>query len=163
MKLSIKDGLITLFTNGPINWIKWGGVFAILIGGYIFTVPLFSKISYRLSWERKRDIAKSRNHVIKADLVKKFPSGEVGRYDWHATYRYEFEGAVQQYHALFINPQVPPRCLHLYYLENPHKLFSFDEYHYENHKAIILLPVYFLPWILAAAAIVLLKIELPTM
>lgn len=161
--MSIKDGLITLFTNGPINWIKWGVVFAILIGGYIFTVPLFSKISYRLSWERKRDIAKSRNHVIKADLVKKFPSGEVGRYDWHATYRYEFEGAVQQYHALFINPQVPPRCLHLYYLENPHKLFSFDEYHYENHKAIILLPVYFLPWILAAAAIVLLKIELPTM
>ena len=74
--MNTKEAFVRLFTDDPINWIKWGLVFAILIGGYILAVPLYRKISYLLSIERKRDIAKSKNHIVKATLVKKHPSGE---------------------------------------------------------------------------------------
>lgn len=90
--MSIKEALIGVFSDDPINWLKWGIVFAILIGGYIIAIPLYGKVSSRLSWERKRDIARSRDHVIKAALVKKHPKGEVGKYDWSATYHYELQG-----------------------------------------------------------------------
>ena len=68
----------------------------------------------------------------------------------------------EEYHAYFKEPTRPPVYLYLYYLDNPRKLFSVEEYHYENHKAILLLPVIFLPWILALAAMFLLNIPLPT-
>ena len=32
--MSIKEALIGVFSDDPINWLKWGIVFAILIGGY---------------------------------------------------------------------------------------------------------------------------------
>ena len=99
--MSIKEALIGVFSDDPINWIKWGIVFAILIGGYIIAIPLYGKVSSRLSWERKRDIARSKDHVIKAALVKKHPKGEVGKYNWSATYRYEFDGEEREYHAYF--------------------------------------------------------------
>ena len=130
--MSIKEALIGVFSDDPINWLKWGIVFAILIGGYIIAIPLYGKVSSRLSWARKRDIARSRDHVIKAA------------------------------HAYFKEPTRPPVYLYLYYLDNPRKLFSVEEYHYENHKAILLLPIIFLPWILALAAMFLLNIPLPT-
>ena len=56
--MSIKEALIGVFSDDPINWLKWGIVFAILIGGYIIAIPLYGKVSSRLSWERKRDIAR---------------------------------------------------------------------------------------------------------
>ena len=139
--MSITEALIGVFSDDPINWLKWGIVFAILIGGYIIAIPLYGKVSSRLSWERKRDIAK---------------------YDWSATYHYELQGEEREYHAYFKEPTRPPVYLYLYYLDNPRKLFSVEEYHYENHKAILLLPVIFLPWILALAAMFLLNIPLPT-
>ena len=49
-----KEALIGVFSDDPINWLKWGIVFAILIGGYIIAIPLYGKVSSRLSWERKR-------------------------------------------------------------------------------------------------------------
>ena len=158
--MSIKEALIGVFSDDPINWLKWGIVFAILIGGYIIAIPLYGKVSSRLTWERKRDIARSRDHVIKAALVKKHPKGEVGKYDWSATYHYELQGEEREYHAYFKEPTRPPVYLYLYYLDNPRKLFSVEEYHYE--KAILLLPIIFLPWILALAAMFLLNIPLPT-
>ena len=106
--MSIKEALIGVFSDDPINWLKWGIVFAILIGGYIIAIPLYGKVSSRLSWERKRDIARSRDHVIKAALVKKHPKGEVGKYDWSATYHYELQGEEREYHAYFKEPTRPP-------------------------------------------------------
>ena len=50
--MSIKEALIGVFSDDPINWLKWGIVFAILIGGYIIAIPLYGKVSSRLSWER---------------------------------------------------------------------------------------------------------------
>ena len=113
--------------------------------GYAIAVPLYKKVSHGVSWERKRDIAKSRDHVIKASLADKHPSGEVSRYDWHATYHYTIDGKERQYTAYFKHPSTPPLYLYLYYVDDPDKLFSCEEYHYENHKGLLLLPVIFLP------------------
>ena len=71
------------------------------------------------------------------------------------------DGRQRQYHAYFKEPATPPLKLYLYYLNNPNKLFSYEEYHYENHKGIVMLALAALPWALAVAAIFLLKIELP--
>ena len=158
--MSIQEALITMFTDDPINWLKWAIVFAVLIGGYAVAVPLYKKVSHGVSWERKRDIAKSRDHVIKTALADKHPTGEVSRYDWHATYHYTIDGEERQYTAYFKHPSTPPLYLYLYYVDDPDKLFSCEEYHYENHKAILLLPVIFLPWILACIALVLLGVDL---
>ena len=94
--MSIQEALITMFTDDPINWLKWAVVFAVLIGGYAIAVPLYKKASHGMSWERKRDIAKSRDHVIKASLVDKHPSGEVSRHNWRAVYRYTIDGEERQ-------------------------------------------------------------------
>ena len=103
--MGIKEALISLFTDDPLNWIKWGVVFAVLIVGYVIAIPLYKKISYHLSWERKRDIAKSRGHIIKATLTNKHPSGEVAHYNWHAVYHYTFQGEARQYTALMLLPE----------------------------------------------------------
>ncbi len=160
LKLSIQEALITMFTDDPVNWLKWAIVFAVLIGGYAVAVPLYKKVSHGMSWERKRDIAKSRDHIIKASLVDKHPSGEVSRYNWRAVYRYTVEGEERQYTAHFKHPATPPLYLYLYYVDDPDKLFSCEEYHYENHKGLLLFPVIFLPWILARIALVLLGVDL---
>ena len=70
--MSIKEALIGVFSDDPINWLKWGIVFAILIGGYIIAIPLYGKVSSRLSWERKRDIARSRDRTNIEDYLKSF-------------------------------------------------------------------------------------------
>ena len=114
LKLSIQEALITMFTDDPINWLKWAVVFAILIGGYAIAVPLYKKVSHGVSWERKRDIAKSRDHVIKTALADKHPTGEVSRYDWHATYHYTIDGEERRYTAFFKHPSTPPLYLYLY-------------------------------------------------
>ena len=149
LKLSIQEALITMFTDDPVNWLKWAVVFAVLIGGYAVAVPLYKKVSHGMSWERKRDIAKSRDHVIKAALADKHPTSEVSR-----------DGKERQYTAYFKHPSTPPLYLYLYYVDDPDKLFSCEEYHYENHKGLLLLPVIFLPWILAGIALVLLGVDL---
>ena len=158
--MSIQEAFIGMFTDDPVNWLKWAVVFAVLIGGYVIAVPLYKKVSYGVSWERKRDTARSRGHVIKASLVRKHPTGEVSRYNWRAVYRYTMDGGEREYHAYFKHPATPPVYLYLYYLDDPKKLFSCEEYHYENHKAILLFPMIFLPWILALAALVLLGVDM---
>ena len=154
--MSIQEALAGMFTNDPRNWIKWGVVFAVLIVGYIIALPLYKKVSAGLGCERKRDIAKSRGHVIKASLVNKRPSGEVSRYNWRAVYRYTADGEERRYSAYFKHPATPPVYLYLYYVDDPNKLFSCEEYHYQNHKGLLLFPVMLLPWILAVAAMFLL-------
>ena len=116
--MEIKEAFYDLFTDNPVNWVKWGVVFLILILGYVVAIPLYKKIQYRMSWERKRDIARSRNHVIEATLLKKHPTGEVARYNWYATYQYSINGEEKQYKAYFKHPMTPPLKLSLYYLNS---------------------------------------------
>lgn len=160
--MEMRDAFYATFTDDPVNWIKWGVVLVIFVLGYVIAIPIFNKVSYRLSWDRKRDIARAKNHVIQASLIDKYPSGDVGEYDWHATYRYSLQGKERKYRAYFKHPGTPPRILYLYYINNPKRVFSYDEYHWENHKAIILLPIILLPWILGMAAVFLLRIPLPS-
>ena len=77
--------------------------------------------------------------------MKKHPSGELGHYNWHTTYRYSSDGEEKHYNAYFNNPNTPPLNMELYYLDNLKKLFSYAEYHWENHKGIILLLLMALP------------------
>jgi len=161
--MEIQEGLSKMFTDDPVNWIKWGAVFVVFILAYIVSVKLYGKVSYFISWERKRDIAKSKDHIIKADILKQWPSGEVARYNWHATYQYDIKGERKRYRAYFDYPNSPPRILYLYYIDNPKKVFSVNEYHWDNHKGIVLLLVIFLPWILAALTLVLLKVDISGM
>lgn len=158
--MSIQEALVSMFTDDPRNWVKWGIVFAILIGGYVIAIPLYNKITAGLSWERKRDIAKSKDHIIKASLVNKHPSGEVSRYNCAlptVTPSREKSGSIP---PISSTRATPPLYLYLYYIDHPDKLFSCEEYHYENHKSLILFPVIFLPWILAGIALVLLRVDL---
>ena len=159
--MNVKEAFYELFTDNPVNWIKWGIVFLLLIFGYVAAVHLYKKVYYRLSWDRKRDIARRRNHTVEAVLLEKRPTGEVANYNWHAVYQYSINGTQKLYKAYFKAPQTPPLKLHLYYIKNPNKMFSYDEYHYENHKALLLFPVIIFPWILAVLAIFVLKIEIP--
>ena len=69
--MGTKEAFYDLFTDDPVNWIKWGVVFVILILGYVAAVPLYKKIHYLLSWERKRDMARNQGHVIQGDSCKK--------------------------------------------------------------------------------------------
>ena len=53
--MSIREALVGVFTDDPVNWAKWAVVFAILIGGYFIAIPLYKKVSHSVSLERKRD------------------------------------------------------------------------------------------------------------
>ena len=44
--MGTKEAFYDLFTDDPVNWIKWGAVFVILILGYVAAVPLYKKIYY---------------------------------------------------------------------------------------------------------------------
>ena len=159
--MGIREAFVGVFTDDPVNWVKWAIVFAVLIGGYFIAIPLYKKVSYGVSLERKRDIARSRGHVIKASLVRKHPAGDFPNHDWRSWYRYSLDGGEREYRAFFKYPATPPVYLYLYYLDDPKKLFSYEEYHYENHKAVLLLPIILLPWVLAIAAMFLLGIDRP--
>lgn len=150
-----------LFTDDPVNWVKWGIVFVVLILGYRFSIPLLKKVSYRLGLEYKRDLARERGHVIKAFIQHQYSTGDPGSYNWHARYRYSIDGKERTYRAFFKHPSQPPRVLYLYYVNNPRRLFSMEEYHGGVLYGIVMLFVIFLPWILACIAIGLLGIPLP--
>lgn len=156
----MKEAFYRVFTADPVNWLKWGIVFAVLIGSYIFTIPLYRKLHNRLGRERKRDIARSRGHIVEAKLISKYPTGAPTQYDWYGKYSYTLDGVEKRYTAYFTHPQSPPRVLYLYYLNDPKKLFSFDEYHWDNHKAVILAPVMLLPWMLAVMTVIILQIPI---
>ena len=57
--MDVKQALVALFGESPLNWAKWAVVFAVLVLGYAAAVPLSKKVAWRLGWARKRDIAKS--------------------------------------------------------------------------------------------------------
>lgn len=46
----------------------------------------------------------------------------------------------------------------IFSIDDPDKLFSCEEYHYQNHKGLLLFPVMLLPWILAVAVMFLLGV-----
>ena len=75
--------------------------------------------------------------------------------------RYTVGGEEKEYRAFFKHPSTPPFKLYLYYLEDPERVFSYDEYHYENHKGCLYAVISFLPWILAVLFLFILQVKLP--
>ena len=151
--MDYREAFVALFTDDPVNWVKWVVVFAVLILTYFISIPLYKKVSYRLGRER--------GHVIKAYIVSQHSSGDVGEYDRHAKYEYTLDGKKKVYRAYFNYPNRPPRVLYLYYVNSPRRLFSMDEYHWDVPLALLMLPIVFLPWILAALTMLALGIPLP--
>ena len=82
------QGVDSFLSDSPINMVKWGSVFVVIIIGYIVLIK--SKIIMKIvkKWEYKRDIAISRNHVVEAKLISEYPYGEAPNYEWHAKYSY---------------------------------------------------------------------------
>ena len=115
--------------------------------------------SQRAGTTSSKRLWRTRGHILEAILVRRHPVGEVARYNWRATYRCTVQGEERKYSAYFKHPATPPLRLYLYYIDNPKKLFSYEEYHYENHKALLLFPLIFLPWILAGIALALLGVD----
>lgn len=160
------DTLRHMYTDDPTNWLKFALVFAILVVGYIIILPVYRKVSYYLSYERKKDIALSRGHVTEAKLVKyrkSWDDSDTGARTWYiinATYEYVMGGQTKKFRAQFKGAGQPPQNLSLYWINNPRKVFAVDEYHYENHKAFILMPIMLFPWVMAGLAFYLLKLHL---
>ena len=159
------DALRHMFTDNPVNWFKFALVFAILVVGYIIALPVYKKVEYYISRERKRDIALSRGHVIDAKLVKywqDYDESDTGWRDWytHATYEYVMGDQTKKYRAIFRNGGSPDPILHLYWIDNSRKVFAVDDWHYENHKVIILIPIMLFPWVMAGLVLYLLKLHL---
>ena len=162
----MKESLYAFFTDDPVNWLKWAAVFAVLILAYIPSIKLQIRANNAMSLERKLERCRAKGHALEARLVKSWVSTdeeENGRWEhWcHATYEYALDGKTKTYRALFRNAQDAPPRLTLYYDNDPRKLFSQSEYHYENHKALVLVPLMLAPWVLAALVLLLLKVPLP--
>ncbi len=146
--------------NDPFFLLKWIMVFAVLIGSYRIVIPLFAKLEYLLSIERKRDIAIERDHIIPAYLESSRRSQDKdGNWDLHAKYKYTINGKEKIFHGYFTNQRTPYRMINLYYLNNPKRVFCFEEYHWTVPQGLLLLPVYFAPWFLAAFTMVVLNLH----
>lgn len=164
--MDIKEAFIQLFTDDPVNWVKWVIVFVVLILGYRFSIPLYEKVSYRFSFDYKRDIARARGHIIRATLLYRHKTGDVWKYDWNARYEYSIDGKTRTYGTFFRNPNTPPLVLYLYYVDNPRHLFAMEDNSigktFGNFcSSLITLFFTVLPWILACITTAVLQIPLP--
>ena len=159
----LKNGLLKLFTNDPINWIKWVIVFAVLVLGYVILIKSKTVHAIYYKWEIKRDKARAKGNIIKATLIKSYPYGDPGSYSWTTTYEYTLNGETKKYRAYFNNASgisQPPRILYLYYINSPKHLFSVEEYHWDGFSGIVIFLITFAPWFLAAFFVWLLKIDI---
>ena len=150
------------FTDDPVNWVKWVIVLIVFIAGFFvaFKVEkLFEPILE--SRERKKQTALERGNVIEAKLLtsSRRSCRKEGVDEWWGKYEYTVGGRTKIYHATFYHIS-PPHVLRLYYVNNPQKLFSMEEYRYELGKGLLLIPIRFLPFILGGLAVFLLGAEM---
>lgn len=150
------------FTDDPVNWVKWVIVLIVFIVGFFIAFKvekLFAPILE--SRERKKQIALERGNVIEAKLLTRSMRSyrKPGVDEWCGKYEYTVDGKTKTYHATFYHIP-PPHVLRLYYVNNPKKLFSMEEYHYDLGKGLLLFPIRFLPFILGGLAVLLLGAEM---
>ena len=155
-----------VFTNDPINWLKWVVVFAVLVGSFIISMKIIRKMSYALQGQKKTDAAKKKGYVIPdARLVesRKKYEGMEKRYKagqhYYGTYEYELDGKVYRYHTYFKH-KIPPKTLTLYYKNNPQKPFCMEEYTWNPSGGILYLFFILMPFLLAALTAIVLGIPL---
>jgi hypothetical protein len=144
-----------VFTNDPINWIKWGVVFAVLIVSFIISGKIIKKIGYVLQGQKKVDEAKKKGNVIKADRVssrKEYESLEKrhsGKTKHFATYEYEVDGETCVYNGYFRH-KLPPKTITLFYIDNPQKVFCMDDYQWNPFGGMVYMFFILIPFALAA-------------
>nr|MBQ8253509.1 hypothetical protein [Lachnospiraceae bacterium] len=153
---NVKEPLLAMFTDDPVNWVKWAVVFTVLIGFFILSVKIYGKIEYHLSIQKKADQARAKGHVIEnAKRIKVRKKGtyqerkEGNKQTYSATYRYTIDGEEKEYHAYFGN-NYPPDTIDLYYKNSPRKLFSVEEYYWQPFIGVLYLMLIFAPFVLAA-------------
>ncbi|MCD8248508.1 MAG: hypothetical protein LUC60_01390 [Lachnospiraceae bacterium] len=159
------DELINRITSNPVNAMKWVVVFVVLVLSHIPCIKLSKRMDYFIGWEKKRDRALLKGHEITAKLVRGYKDyaveGTVADRMAQGVYEYELNGELRKYRTHFQGRVSPPTVLKLYYLDNPRKVFSVEEYRWlDNLKA---LPGFFLaamPWLIAAGVVILLRVEL---
>lgn len=150
------------FTDDPVNWVKWAVVLIVFIAGFFIAFKVEKLLAPILeSRERKKQIALERGNVIEAKLLKSSRRNyrEAGADEWSGKYEYTVGGKTKTYYATFYHI-TPPHVLRLYYVNNPKKLFSMEEYHYELGKGLLLFPIRFLPFILGGLTMFLLGAEM---
>lgn len=154
-----------VFTNDPINWIKWGVVFAVLIVSFIISGKIIKKIAYVLQGQKKVDEAKKKGNVIKANRVssrKEYESLEKrysGKTKHFATYEYEVDGKTCVYNGYF-RQKMPPKTITLYYKNNPHNPFCMEDYQWNPFGGIAYLFFILMPFLMAALTALALDIPL---
>ena len=150
------------FTDDPVNWVKWVIVLIVFIAGFFVAFKVEKLLAPVLeSRERKKQIALERGNVIEAKLLTSSRRSyrKEGVDEWWGKYEYTVDGKTKIYHATFYHIS-PPHVLRLYYVNNPKKLFSMEEYHYELGKGLLLFPIRFLPFILGGLTLFLLGAEM---
>lgn len=53
-----------IFTNDPINWIKWAVVFVVFIGAFIASIKIIKKTGYDLKSKNKVNKIREKGHVF---------------------------------------------------------------------------------------------------
>ncbi len=152
----VRGPLLEMFTDDPVNWVKWAVVFTVLVVGYVLAFKIYSKIEYHLSVQKKADLARAKGHVIEnAKRIKVRKKGtyqerkEKNKTTYSATYRYTLDGKEKEYRAYFSN-NYPPETIDLYYKNSPRKLFSVEEYYWQAPVGVLYLALFFMPFVLAA-------------
>jgi len=146
---TIKEGLTQTFSDDPIIWGKWLLVFIAFI--LTFVVRIKFKIDDKFDPSRKLDEkvkkAIDNKHIINATLISRHVDRE------HNTcsgkYEYEINGEKHKYSAMFTGTY-PRRILHLYYEDNPRKVFTNEEYHHYVLRGLPLVILNFSPFIVGA-------------
>lgn len=146
---TIQEGLTQIFTNNPIILGKWLIVFASLV--LTFVVRLKFKIDDKLDPFKKLDEkvkkAIDNKHIINATLISSHVHRENNTCS--GKYEYEIDGEKHTYNAMFTGIY-PRRILHLYYEDNPSKVFTNEEYHYYLLRGLPLVILNFSPFIVGA-------------
>lgn len=160
--LCAENKFTEMFTDDPLNWLKWIIVLAVFVGSFFIAFKAEKLLAPVLeSRERKKQTAIERGNIIEAKLISRSirNRGEDGANEWYGKYEYTIGGRTKIYHATFYHIS-PPHVLRLYYVKDPKRLFSMEEYRYELGKGLLLIPIRFLPFILGGLAVFLLGAEL---
>lgn len=145
----IKEGLTQTFSDNPVIWGKWLLVFITFI--LTFVIRIKFKIDDKFDPFKKLDEkvkkAIDNKHIINATLI----SSRVYRENntCRGMYEYEINGEKHKYNARFMGIY-PRRTLHLYYEDNPRKVFTNEEYHHYVLKGLPLVILNFSPFIIGA-------------
>lgn len=157
---TIRDGLTRLFTDDPVNWVKWAIVFAVFIGSYVVLIRSKSVDRLYHKWERKRQKAERMGHVVEGRLVKFTRAGSDSGDSSSGAYEYEIDGVIREHRAIFDQYITPPQALRLYYINNPDRPFSTEEYHWDGFRGCLLVILNFTPFLIGAFMVWLLGIDI---